>query len=174
MAKKKIKKKRSKKRSAKRRSKILRGQVPKEPYWLSGRRTRLKLPKFLKAKKLEDIELDVEAFDYEMLEDKKKDIKRRKKIFYRAEDFQHVLKDRFGRRIKIEFRFDDEADELHMLVHFRPKKHEHPFDADDVILEAFKLAKLDDLMENVGSGTCMMTMERDQHFVEKKPSVKRG
>ena len=171
MAKKKAAKKAKKK--VNRKKKISRGELPKEPYWMAGRRKRLKLAKFMKEKGLDELDLAVCDFDQKLLADKKADIKRRKKIFTRGSDFAHVLKAHYGRRVRVKFRFDDEVDELHMLVYFKPKQHEHPMDADETITEAFKIAGLAELMDHIGSGTYLPTMERDNHFMEIKPKVKR-
>ena len=172
MAKKKAAKK-AKKKKANRKQKIPHGELPKDPYWMVARRKRLKLAKFTKEKSLFEIDLSVRNFDKNLLADKKADIKRRTKIFNKIPDFEHMLKAQYGRRVRVKLRFDDEVDELHMLVYFKPKQHEHPVDADETIIEAFKIAGLDELMDHIGSGTYLLTMERDNHFMEIKPKVKR-
>ena len=168
MAKKKTKKK-AKKKPAKK--KVSRKRI-EEVYWLSDQRKRLGLKRFQITQGLEKTEAMLLDRDQKLLEDKREDLVRRKSIFLRAKDFEHMLKAQYGRRISVRFSLDEESDDLRMIVEFRPKKHEHPFDADEVIGEAFEISGLHKCMKHYGSGTTLFgKVERDNDFGETKPRL---
>ena len=117
---------------------------------------------------LAKLQLYWEDRDAKMLADKREDIKRRKKLVPRVKEFEEILKGEFGRRIKVVMYLTEEDDELSVLTYFKPKKGQHPFDGDPSVIKAFKKSKLDEVMKHVGTGTLLKTMERDNHFIEKK------
>ncbi len=111
--------------------------------------------------------------DAKIIAAKREDIRRRKKLARRVEKFAEILKDDFGRRIKVVMYLTEEADELCVLTFFKPKKYQHSFAGDSAVQAAFKKSKLDELMRLAGTGTLLKTMERDHHFIEIKTSPHR-
>lgn len=152
----------------KRAPKAKRPQYGSIEYMLIQQRKRLGLKKLPREVSPTKLQAYWEARDAKLLEDKREDIKRRKKIATRLKKFEELLREELGRRVKMVMYLNDETDELSLLTYFRPKKGQHPFDGDPAVKNAFKKSKLDELMFHAGSGTHLSTGERDNHFVEDK------
>ena len=103
--------------------------------------------------------------------DLKQSIRFRKRIFALLPKFAKVVKEsKYGRQIKVEVYLTD-WNEVRLQTTFRPRKNQHPTDADDTVDEAFDKSGLGKYMGFSGSGTCCGGKDdglRDIDFTERK------
>lgn len=145
-------------------------------YHIETERARLgirKLPtKETSMGRIEDAQGQIALADNLLLESKKRDIRRRRKLFAALARFEELLKAQLGGRISVRFRLDD-FDQINVLTYFRPRKSkgtviEHPFAGDPIVDAAAKKSGLYRYMDLVGTGTLLEPLIRDNHFVEKQ------
>ncbi len=131
--------------------------------------------------KLAELAERVEDADKKLLQDKREDIKRRRKIFKAIVRFEAMVKKSLGRKITVKTRVAD-YDEVWVTTYFRPTKNrgkvvEHPMAGDAAVKSAFVDSGLDKHMELSGTGTYLAGKNagvRDHDFIELKPQLTKG
>lgn len=129
-------------------------------------------PKSHRANKLDRLRLNVEAFDKARLLELKQAVKYRRQIFARIPKLEKMLKAEFGAQIWV-WTHLTQLDEIRVEVVFRPKKGQHPFDADKCVGESFEKSGLLKYMDHSGSGTICGGEDdglRDHDYTERKYS----